>query len=93
MTVISVRILSVTGPLQIKVLFFGATRDAVGARSIVLQLPDGATTKQAVERLAEDYPALGRDKLLYAINEEYAVGDEQLRHDDELAIFTAVSGG
>jgi molybdopterin converting factor small subunit len=31
--------------------------------------------------------------LLLAINEEYATGDEIISDGDELAIFTAVSGG
>jgi molybdopterin converting factor small subunit len=34
-----------------------------------------------------------RHQLLFAVNQEYASGDEPLKNGDELAVFTAVSGG
>lgn len=39
------------------------------------------------------FPGLASHKLLYSVNQSYAAGGERLKSDDELAIFTAVSGG
>jgi molybdopterin synthase sulfur carrier subunit len=82
-----------TGSFEINVLFFGATADAAGARSTRIELQDGATTKQALETLTSMYSRLASHNLLYAVNEEYADGDEVLKAGDKLAVFTAVSGG
>jgi molybdopterin converting factor small subunit len=43
--------------------------------------------------LIDRFPELKHHKLLFAINETYAKGDEIIHDGDELAIFTAVSGG
>ena len=47
----------------------------------------------AMDLVQSEYPALKGHKLLFSINQQYANGDEIIRDGDELAIFTAVSGG
>jgi molybdopterin converting factor small subunit len=81
--------------MKVQVLFFGATAEAVGEREISLDLPDRAETKAdaAFQQILADYPALKNHKLLFAVNQEYAGGGETIKNGDELAIFTAVSGG
>ena len=79
--------------LKIRVLFFGATADVAGTRAMQLELPADASTGDALESLIDRYPALASHKLLYSINQTYAKGDERLKDEDELAVFTAVSGG
>ena len=79
--------------MTIQVLFFGATVNAAGERKIELFLPEGETSDRAFEQIKLDYPKLRSHKLLYALNQNYTTGDEVLRDGDELAIFTAVSGG
>jgi sulfur-carrier protein len=76
-----------------KVLFFGQTAEIVGKRELDILFK--AQTKSSVifAELIETYPTLKACKLLFAINQEYANGDELLRENDELAVFTAVSGG
>jgi molybdopterin converting factor small subunit len=46
-----------------------------------------------VQRLVGDHPGLGIRRLLFAVNEEYVSPTARLKDGDELAIFTAVSGG
>jgi molybdopterin converting factor subunit 1 len=81
--------------ITVRVLFFGAARDAVGQEEIQLHLNSGTTATQALEQIISKYPALGRfgKSLLLAVNQEYADLKRELRHDDELAIFPPVSGG
>ena len=76
-----------------QVLFFGATAEAAGAREIELDLPAPAASAEAFQRIVAAYPRLADHKLLFAVNQEYATGAETLNTGDELAVFTAVSGG
>lgn len=78
---------------SIKVLFFGATAEAAGTREEVLELDETIDIETAVLTLVDRYPRLQGRKLLAAVNEEYVASDTQLNDGDELAIFTAVSGG
>ena len=79
--------------MKILVLFFGATANTVGERSIEMSLPDGATSNTVFEQIKDKFPKLNSLKLHYSLNETYATDDEILRDGDEIAIFTAVSGG
>ena len=79
--------------MKVQVLFFGATADAVGRREIEIDLPDGAKSGDAFAEIVAAYPNLKQYKLLFAVNQEYADGDKIIAGGDELAIFTAVSGG
>lgn len=85
--------MSDSGSIKLNVLFFGATADAVRARSIALDVPQGSSSRDALEKLTRLHPELGDHKLLYSINQSYATGKEILKSGDELAVFTAVSGG
>ena len=79
--------------IAVKVLFFGATADVAGARKIELALDPESTAATALKRVTEAYPKLTSHKLLLSLNEEYAEGSETLKDGDEVAVFTAVSGG
>jgi molybdopterin converting factor subunit 1 len=79
--------------MKVKLLFFGATADAVGSRELELEASGGTTAKSLVDQLSKDHPDLAKHKLLIAVNEEYADPDTILSDGDELALFTAVSGG
>ena len=79
--------------MRVKVRFFGATADAVGERDIVVDVSDETTVNQAVAKVVSEYSQLSTHKLLFALNEEYVDGDKPVSQGDELAIFTAVSGG
>ncbi|MEO6050774.1 MAG: MoaD/ThiS family protein [Pyrinomonadaceae bacterium] len=79
--------------MNVTILFFGATAYAVGERRIELSLTKNLTAKMVFDQVRQEFPNLGNHKLLYSLNQDYANGDEIVRDGDELAIFTAVSGG
>jgi molybdopterin synthase catalytic subunit len=81
--------------ISINVLFFGAARDAVTVNPLKLSINPTATVGDAFAKLAQDYPDLKRfgRSLLFAINQEYATREQQLKDNDELAVFPPVSGG
>ena len=79
--------------MKIKVLFFGVTADAANKREIQVEMPTGSNINDTNLSVAEEYPTLKHHKLLFAVNQEYCSSDQILNDGDELAIFTAVSGG
>jgi molybdopterin converting factor small subunit len=82
--------------MKIQVLFFGATAEAVGKREIEFSLAENTNVSEARAEILEAFPNLKKffgKSLLFAVNQEYAKGNEIIKNSDELAIFTAVSGG
>lgn len=81
--------------IRVKVLFFGAARDAVGDGEVELRLNPETTSRTALNTLIKKYPKLDRfgRSLLLAVNQQYARSDTQLNDGDELAVFPPVSGG
>lgn len=79
--------------MSVKVLFFGATADAAGTRSVELDLAAPRPAGEVFAEIVGRYPQLAGLSLLFAVNREYAGADAQVSDGDELAVFTAVSGG
>ena len=81
--------------VNIRVLFFGAARDAADANQLQLAVDEPATVSSAFQSLVQRFAALERfgRSLLFAVNQEYATPETQLRENDELAVFPPVSGG
>jgi MoaE-MoaD fusion protein len=81
--------------IEVKVLFFGAARDAAGQSEVEFRLIGNPTAARAFEQVLEKFPELRRfgRSLLLAVNQEYAVADRQMRDGDELAVLPPVSGG
>jgi molybdopterin converting factor subunit 1 len=81
--------------IAVKLLVFGAARDAVGFADTEIQLTAPFTAGSAREQLLKQYPALKRfgSSLLFAVNQEYAEPDLQISEGDEIAVFPPVSGG
>jgi molybdopterin converting factor small subunit len=79
--------------MSARVLFFGATADIVGKREIEICVDRATTTEIALKDILRRFPGMASHKLHISINQHYANGDEIIRDGDELAIFTAVSGG
>lgn len=80
--------------MTITTLLFASYADALGVESMSLDLPEGATVDDALERL-RTLP--GGDRLppqpLVAINLSYVRTDSQLAAGDELAVIPPVAGG
>jgi molybdopterin synthase sulfur carrier subunit len=79
--------------MRVSVLFFGATADETGKRSVEFTIEDSASARTALGKIVESFPPLRNHKLRFAVNQEYVHDECVLREGDELAIFTAVSGG
>ena len=79
--------------MYVRVLFFGATADLAGERTVELDLPNSSTVLEALSTITNRHNAFANHKLLFAVNQEYVPTNMRLKDGDELAIFTAVSGG
>lgn len=79
--------------MRIQVLFFGATADIAGEHRVNVEFSVDATANDVFEKLKTEHPQLSSHRLHISLNQQYATGDEILTDGDELAIFTAVSGG
>ena len=86
---------NVPKPIHVRVLFFGAARDAAGHEELELSLSSPANVTSARAQLLTAYPALARfgNSLLLAVNQEYALADRKISDGDELAVLPPVSGG
>jgi len=79
--------------MVVNILFFGSTADIAETRSLNRHCKDEEKVSDLLGKLSQEYPALTNHKLLIAVNEEYADADTILNDGDEIAVFTAVSGG
>ena len=87
--------LNADNEIAVRVLFFGAARDAVGQGEVEFVLTGTPTASSAFAQVLERFPDLRRfgRSLLFAVNQEYAAADREVNDGDELAVFPPVSGG
>ncbi|MGI9081340.1 MAG: molybdenum cofactor biosynthesis protein [Thermoleophilaceae bacterium] len=76
--------------MEVKVRLFAMLRERAGAREVSLELPDGASVRDALDRLGDLAEGL---PLVMAVNRDYAPEDQVLGPGDELALIPPVSGG
>jgi molybdopterin converting factor subunit 1 len=81
--------------LTIRVKLFAILRNAAGVSDTSVELPEGATVRDAVRTLATQYPAIERHlaRAAAAVNLTRASNDAALHNGDELALLPPVSGG
>src|SRR5713226_6974042 len=81
--------------IHVRVLFFGAARDAAGREELELSLSSRSNVASALAELLATYPTLARfgNSLLLAVNQECASPDRKISDGDELAVLPPVSGG
>ncbi|MCA1029530.1 molybdopterin converting factor subunit 1 [Bacillus timonensis] len=77
---------------MIKVLFFAHLQDAVGKESVEIEV-DSLTVAELKQQLASDFKLDGLDKVMFAINEEYALATDVISSGDTVALIPPVSGG
>jgi molybdopterin synthase catalytic subunit len=76
--------------VEVTVRLFAMLRERAGSGSVTLDLPEGASVRDALDSLAglaEGIP------LVMAVNREYASEEQVLGAGDELALIPPVSGG
>ncbi|MFG1449661.1 MAG: MoaD/ThiS family protein [Thermoplasmataceae archaeon] len=81
--------------MKIQVRFFGSVKDDAGIEGLVLDIPQGSHFSDLKEILKKDKPSIwqGRRQIFFALNQNYINGDQELRENDEVAVFPMVSGG
>ena len=79
----------------IRIKTFSSVKDLLGFNNKEIIVQDAISVGEMFNRLSEDVTEvkLLRDKLLFAVNEEYCNDSRILQDNDLLAIFPPVSGG
>lgn len=76
------------------VRLFASYREAAGVGHLDLDLPAGATAKDAIAEIARRHPLIAQGRsVVIAKNREYVTPDEPLSDGDEVALIPPVSGG
>lgn len=81
--------------INVKILFFGAARDAVGVEEASFSTASPAsvlTVKKAVFARYETLSGFAKS-LMVAVNREYATDETAIENQDEIAFLPPVSGG
>lgn len=80
--------------MRVVVRFFALYRERAGTSQLDVDLPEGATAEDLVERLHSIFPSLPLSNLAFvAVNSEYADRKAHLNEGDEVAFIPPVSGG
>jgi molybdopterin synthase catalytic subunit len=81
--------------MTVVVKLFASYREAVGARQLSMELPDGTSVGQLLAALAERHPALRplSGSATFAVNRRYVLPDERLADGDEVVLLPPIAGG
>jgi molybdopterin converting factor subunit 1 len=82
--------------MVVEVRLFAMLRERAGADSVTVELPDGATVREAVDAVGNHHglaELLDAMPVVMAVNRDYATDDLSLHAGDELALIPPVSGG
>jgi MoaE-MoaD fusion protein len=81
--------------MEVTLRLFAMQRQQVGARSMTLQLPSGATIADAWRALVAAHPVLAPSaaSVRFARNAVYADPGDRLEEGDEVAVIPPVAGG
>jgi len=83
--------------MQVRVLPFGVLKDWLGSSAATVELPEGATVADLLERLSASQAAPQPAQLLrgiaVSVNAEFAAASQVLREGDEVGLLPPVSGG
>ncbi len=81
--------------MKVTVRFFATYRDVAGKPQIEMEMDDGASLGDLLERLYDTYPKLKKwsESIICSVNRKYADEDKVLEPGDEIALLPPVSGG
>jgi molybdopterin synthase catalytic subunit len=78
----------------VHIRLFASYREAAGRGHFDLELPAGATVRDAVARIVKEHPLIAEGRqVVIARNRDYVSVDEPLADGDEVALIPPVSGG
>jgi MoaE-MoaD fusion protein len=78
--------------MQVRVLTFGTLKVSLGPSTSV-ELPEGATVAELLDRLSVLEPAPPLRGIAVSVNAEFATAGQVLRENDEVGLLPPVSGG
>ena len=80
--------------MRVLVRLFASYREAAGVGHVVIELPDGATVKDAIREVLSEHPLVAEGRqVVIARNHEYVEPDAPLADGDEVALIPPLSGG
>jgi molybdopterin synthase catalytic subunit/molybdopterin converting factor small subunit len=79
--------------VQVRVIPFGVLKDWLGSSARVVDLPEGASVHDLLDRLGNAAPAQMLKGIAVSVNAEYAAAAQTLRDGDEVGLLPPVSGG
>ena len=81
--------------MKVRVQFYAQLRDLIGARELEVQLTEGATVRDLLEKIYTQQPALRpHDKsILIGAGVEFVDRNYKLKPGDEISIMPPVQGG
>ncbi|HLZ08753.1 MAG TPA: molybdopterin converting factor subunit 1 [Chloroflexota bacterium] len=81
--------------IRIRTRFFASHREALGIDRLEIELPDGSTVADLVDRIANQFPNVAAVVRLarYAVNRVYLPATTVLQAGDEVAFIPPVAGG
>jgi molybdopterin converting factor subunit 1 len=82
--------------MEVEVRLFAMLRERAGSDSVTVDVPDGATVRQALDAVGREHglgELIAAMPVVMAVNREYAGEDDTLAAGDELALIPPVSGG
>jgi len=80
--------------MNVRVRLFASAREAAGVGHLLLDLPAGATVRDAIAAVTKEHPLVGEIRqMVIARDREYVTLDAPLADGNELALIPPVSGG
>jgi molybdopterin synthase catalytic subunit len=79
--------------MQVRVIPFGVLKDWLGAAPATVELREGASVAELLERLKASVPAPSLRGIAVSVNAEYATAAQLLCEGDEVGLLPPVSGG
>lgn len=81
--------------MNLNVCLYATLKDRVGASQISVKVNDSATVSDVLSSLTRQHPSLqpALQRILIAVNQEYAERSQSIFPDGEIALFPPVSGG
>ena len=81
--------------MKVRARFFALYRERMGRDQLEVELGDDAVVADLIQHLDRQYPHLSSNpqRIVVAVNQEYAGHEHPLREGDEVVFIPPVSGG